>query len=163
MPTKATPERRIARALRALLEGVEPGGALAETIQLLIVLGGLEYFLPTILAETHLYWKGESLDGFFLSEAKKLGHDQAELRGICILISDQSVTPFHVSIQLSTSMDEIDWIECRLGKRGDGAGGMDRIPWSKWNGRTHVFLQDASKPIDWAYAVTFGRKRPVLG
>jgi hypothetical protein len=159
MFTKASPERRTARALRALLEGVEPGSALAETIQMLVVLGGLEHLLPRILAEIHPYWGGESLDGFFLAEAKKLDHDKAELRGVCILISDQSITPFHVQMQLSASADEIDWMECRIGKRGGGAGGMKRVPWSKWNGHSYAFLQDSLKPIERAYAVTFGEER----
>src|SRR5580658_5773249 len=99
MATKASPDQRAARALRALLEGVESGGALAETMQMLVLLGGLEYLLPHILAEIHPYWKGESLDGFNLAEAKKLDRDKAQLRGLCILISDQTVTPFHLQIQ----------------------------------------------------------------
>ena len=156
---KATPERRIARALRALLEDVAPGGALPETIHMIMVLNYLEYFLPAVLSQVHPYWKGESLDGFFLSETKKLGHEKAELRGMCILISDQALTPFHIQMQLSASADEIAWMECQLGKRGDGAGGMERIPWSRWNGHTHALLEDALKPIDWAYVVTFGEKR----
>jgi hypothetical protein len=159
MATTTKAERRIARALRALLEGVEPGGALGETIQLLVVLGGLEYFLPQVLAEVYPHWKKGSLDGFFVSEAKKLADNQAELRGVCLLISDQSITPFHVQIQLSTSADEIEWMECRLGKRGEGAGGMERVPWSRWKGHTYSFLQDSLKPTGWAYAVTFGQKR----
>jgi hypothetical protein len=94
MSAKASSERRAARAIRALLEGVERGCALPEGMQMLVVLGGLEHFLPQILAEIYPYWKSESLDGFFLAEAKKLDHDKADLRGVCILISDQSVTPF---------------------------------------------------------------------
>jgi hypothetical protein len=63
-------------------------------------------------------------------------------------------------MRLSRSADEIDWLECRLGKRGGGAGGMERIPWSKWNGHSYAFLQDSLKPIDWAYEITFGEERP---
>jgi hypothetical protein len=161
MFAKASPERRTARAIRALLEGVESGCSLAQTMQMLVVLGGLEHLLPSVLSEIHPYWKGESLDGFFLADTKKLDYDKAELRGVCILISDQSITPFHVQMQLSASADELDWLECRLGKRGDGAGGMERIPWSKWSGHSYAVLQDSLKPIEWAYAVTFGEKRPI--
>jgi hypothetical protein len=157
--TRASPERRIARGLRALLEGIAPGDALPETVQLLMVLGGLEYFLPATLAELYPYWKGESLDGFFLSEAKKLEHEMAELRGVCILISDQSITPFHLQVQLSPLADEIGWMQCHLGKRGDGAGEMERIPYSRWAGHTQRFLQDSLHEVDWAYSITFGEKR----
>jgi hypothetical protein len=154
MFAKASPERRTARALRALLERVPSGGALPETIQLLVVLGGLEHFIPQILAEVYPYWKGESLDGFFLSDTKKLGEEQAELRGVCILISDQAITPFHIQIHLSPLDDEIDQMVCHLGSRGNGAGGMERVAWSQWRGHTRSFLQDPLKPIDWVYQVT---------
>jgi hypothetical protein len=158
MATHTPPERRIARALRALLERVEPGGALPDTIQLLVVLSCLESFIPGLLAETYPHWTGESLDGFFLAKRKKLGDGKAELRGMSILISDQAVTPFHLRMRLSGVADEIDWMECRLGRRGDGAGGMNRVPWSQWDGRTHALLQDSFESIAWANAIAFGEE-----
>ena len=159
MSMKATPERRIARALRSLLEDLAIGGALPETVHLLMVLDNLEYFLPAALSEVYPYWEGESLDGFFLSETKKLGQNQAELRGVCILISDQAITPFRAQMQLSPLADEIDWMECRLGKQGEGVGGMERIPWTRWSGHTHEFVQESLKSFDWTYSVVFGEKR----
>lgn len=162
MSAKATPEQRLARALRALLKNIATGGDLPETINLAIVLDMLEHFLPAVLSEVYPYWKGESLDGFFLSTARKIGPDQAELRGVCILISDQAITPFHVQMQLSPSADEVDWMECQLGKRGDGPGGMERIPWARWDGHTDKYAQESLKPVHWAYSVTFGEIRTAI-
>jgi hypothetical protein len=122
------------------------------------VLVGLEYFLPSVLAELYPHWKGESFDGFFLSEASKTDARKAELRGVCILISDQTITPFHVRLKISQSEERIDWMECRVGKKGDGKGGMERILYSRWHGHLYSYLQKSLQPIDWAYKVTFGEE-----
>lgn len=140
------------------MECILPGDALPETNQLLMVLGSLEHFVPRVLAEVHPHWKFESLDGFYLAEAKKIGEDLAELRGQCILICDQTLTPFHLRMHVAAMADEIDWMECRVGKCGTGAGGMERVAWADWNGRTDRYLQESLKVIDWAYAVTFGER-----
>lgn len=158
MTTKVTPEQRISRAMRPLLELIPTGARFEDDCGVRDVLVGLEYFLPAILADVYPYWKGESLDGFYLSEARKTGFYRAEMRGVCILISDQTITPFHVRMQIAASSDKINWMECRLGKRGNGNGEMERIPWSRWQGHSYSFLQDSLKPIDWTYQVAFGEE-----
>src|ERR1700678_2368623 len=97
--TKATPEQRISRALRSLLEPIANGAGFVENSGLRDVLIGLEFFLPSILLDIYPYWKGESLDGFYLYEARKIGCRKAELSGVCILISDQTITPFDIRMQ----------------------------------------------------------------
>lgn len=154
MAARPAPEQYIAVALRKTLEGVACGGALAETPELQSVLAGLEYFLPQILSELHPFWKWESLDGFYLAEAMKTGPCKARLRGICILISDQTLTPFDLKMQVSPYEDEIEWMECRIGECGHGKGGMAR-----WHGHSHGFLQRSLKLIDWKYSATFGEER----
>lgn len=162
MATKRTPEQRIARALRTILEAIAPDSEFVESPEMQDVVVGLEYFLPAILAEVYSYWKSESLDGLFLSEARKTDAAQVELRGICILISDQAITPFHLRMQISSSEDRIEWMECRLGKQGAGKGGMERIPWSQWHGHSYTFLQKSLDPIKWTYTVAFGKEALAL-
>jgi hypothetical protein len=117
---------------------------------------GLEYFLPPLLVDVYPYWKGESLDGFFFSEARKTGPGQAELYGMCILISDQTLTPVHIHTRVATSEEKINWMECRLGKRGEGKGDMERVPWHQWHNEPFVALPNSKERVDWVYRVTFG-------
>ena len=90
------------------------------------MLSGLEFFIPQVLAEIHPEWKHESLDGFYPVVARKTGEGEAEIFGLCILISDQTTTPFHLRLQSSPSSDEVSWLECRLGEAGEH--GMVRTP-----------------------------------
>ncbi|MCX5661165.1 MAG: hypothetical protein NTW19_15875 [Planctomycetota bacterium] len=147
-------EAQAAQALRVLLDGVASGSTLTESAPLREVLSSLEYFLPEILSEVYPYWKSESLDGFFLSKAVKTDHLRVEFRGVCILISDQAIAPFHLQMRASPTADEIEWLNCRLGSRGSGAGDMERIV--GWSGRVDVFLQASLQPIDWVYHAAFG-------
>jgi predicted enzyme related to lactoylglutathione lyase len=156
---RASPERRVARATRALLERAAVGEPLAENAQLQMILSYLEHALPQMLAEVFPHWKYESLDGFLPAESKKLGEGQAEIRGLAILISDQAVTPFHVKLQIAPTQDTIDWLECHIGKRGNGPGGMERIPYARWKARSYALLQEALQAIDWAYSITVGERR----
>jgi len=127
-----------------------------ESPELRDVLNGLEFFLPPTLAEIYPYWKGESLDGFYLSEARKTHERSAWLRGVGVLISDQTLTPVDVCLRVSASEDEIEWMECRLGERGDGKGGMQRISYSDWQGHSFRVLRHASQVTDFVYKITFG-------
>ena len=156
MTEKPTLEQKVGGALRSVLEPLALGSDIAESADLQRLLLGLEYFLPSILGEIYPHWKYESLDGVFLAKATKTGQASAELRGVCILISDQSITPFHLRLGASLSDDSIAWMECRIGRRGSGKGEMDRTPWSRWHGHSYSFLQDSLKPTDWAYKVGFG-------
>jgi hypothetical protein len=120
------------------------------------VLGDLECFLPSILAEVYSYWKNESLDGIFLSEARKIDSCKAELAGACILMSDQSVTLLNIRLKVSACEEKIEWMECRLGKRGEETGEMECIPYARWRHKALALARDPIESIDWVYKVTFG-------
>jgi hypothetical protein len=122
-------------------------------------LTGLEFFLPQVLAEIYAEWNHESLDGILPQVARKTGNGEAEIFGLCILISDQTLTPLHVRLQVAASNDEISWLECRLGKHGKN--GMVRTPYSSSAAakRLHA-LGGKPELIDWVYKVTFGPRRP---
>jgi hypothetical protein len=151
-------EKRISRSLRSLLENVADGSALDRDSEAMRdVLDRLEWWLPTILAEVYPFWKGEELDGFYLAFASKTGPSEAELAGACILINDQTITPFQLRLQVARDMDEIAWLECRVGDAGTGKGGIRRAPCVS----TKVIYAVVDRPdsIHWVYRVTFGEKQ----
>ena len=119
---------------------------------------GLEYFLPEVLRECFAYWKSESLDGVFIRRFIKRGPHAIEITGTCILISDQTVTPFHIRLEISASADNVSWLECRLGEPGPGAGGMMRVPYSDWHRDPLKGAVEEIEAADWVYKATFGVK-----
>jgi hypothetical protein len=105
-----------------------------------------------VLSEVHAFWKYESLDGVFHELAIKTSECQAEIAGQCILISDQSVTPYHVQLRHALNADEIEWLDLRLGElRGDQ---MVRIPYGSDRGKWTVAGRLCT--IRWQFHVGFG-------
>ena len=90
--------------------------------------------------------------------ARKTGAGQAEIFGLCIIISDQTLTPLHVQLQVAVSADEISWLECRLGERGEQR--MVRTPYKYRNAITKRFflMEGKADQIEWVYKVTFGHR-----
>ena len=74
----------------------------------------------------------------------------AELTGMCILITDQTLTPFHVGLRVAATADGIEWVHCRLGERADG--GVLRVPYAstRWRKRLHVLN---TSTVEWVYDV----------
>jgi len=153
---RQTPLKTFASALGVVLGRIREGEEFLFARELRVVLSGLEFALPRVLAEQYPYWKTESLDGFYLSEARKIGPDKAEMRGVCILITDQTITPFHLQTMVTSSKDDLSWLKCWLGKRGDGMGSMERVPWSEFHANSELYLQNPLEQTDWVYEATFG-------
>jgi hypothetical protein len=153
-------EQSISRSLRAILAGLPDGAGVADSDQFREVLCGLEYFPPEVLGEIHPEWNQESLDGVIPLVARKTRDAEAEIFGLCIIISDQTLTPLHLCLQVSASRDEVSWLECKLGERGEL--GMVRTPYQALNAtRKRLYaLEGRADMIDWAYKVTFGHRRP---
>ena len=152
-------EEIASRRLRAILAEIPAGATIDDSPEFRDALTGFEWFLPTVLAEIHREWIGESLDGIYPHVAQKTGEGEVEILGLCCLISDQTLTPIHLCLQLSTTADEVSWLELRLGEKGQG--GMVRIPYSSSpsiHKRLHALSRRASK-IEWAYEVTFGERK----
>jgi len=152
-------EQRVSRSLQAVLADLPPGASIADFEQFLEVLDGLEFFVPAILREIYPEWIRESLDGFFPFLARKTGEGEAEIFGLCIIISDQTLTPIHLRLQTSLSGDEVSWLECRLGEKGEH--GMVRTPWPAGNATSLIVqaLEGRAEAIEWAYKATFGQRR----
>jgi hypothetical protein len=63
-----------------------------------------------------------------------------------------------VRIQVAPLQDQISWMTCQLGRRGDGQGDMERIPWSQLRANQNSYLRNSLKPVDWTYEATFGKE-----
>jgi len=111
-----------------------------------------------VLRECHPEWRHESLDGVSLASASKLGEHEAEIYGLCILISDQTLVPMHLRMQVDSQSDVINWLELRLGEMT--SDGMRRVPYDSPNNiykKLHSMDHMANADlIDWAYKVSFG-------
>jgi hypothetical protein len=151
-------EQSISRSLGTALADLQNGANIADSEQFRDVLSGLEYFLPEVLGEIYSEWNWESLDGVRPLVARKTGKREAELFGLCVIISDQTLTPLHLRLQAAAFNDEISWLECRLGERGEH--GMVQTPYHSASAITKRLyaLEGRADLIDWVYKVTFGQR-----
>jgi hypothetical protein len=126
---------------------IDPSAELCDILELLV---------PEILRRTNPEWRSESIDGFFFSSAVKTGEDSAELTGTCILISDQTVTPFAIGVRLSDP-GRFQSLRIKLGEPGNGSLGISGPPCT--SGAAETMLQTLSarvEAIDWVYDVRVG-------
>lgn len=141
-----------------ILERIATGNSLEESDNLRNAMSAMEYFIPEVLQEIHKQWDGESLDGIFPLVTRKTGEREVEILGQCILISDQTLVPIYVAMQVHASEDKVNWLECRLGEKG--LHGMVRIPYGSpsSNLKRLYSLEEDVNSIEWAYHVTYGKK-----
>lgn len=114
----------------------------------------LEFLVPASLRLSHAEWNTESIDGFLVSSATKTGARSLEMAGICILISDQCVTPFAFLADLAAE-DELDAVRIRLGEPGSGPLGISGP--SCVSGAARELLSGIDSridSIDWAYDIS---------
>jgi hypothetical protein len=112
----------------------------------------LEAYTHAVLREVHLDWKYESFDGVWPEVAKNLGEREAEFTGLFILISDQTLTPFHIRLKIAENQHEIEIFDCKVGELRDGK--MVRIPYNSVAGKKSVHTRLNS--MTWKYHVGFG-------
>ena len=161
-------EQCVSRTLRRILADLPIGASLYDLERPQPEQSGalfpcLEYFLPDVLAEVHPEWRKESFDGFLPVFARKVGLREAELFGLSITISDQASTPFHLKLQIASDVDEVSWLEFRVGEKGDGGKRLSSIASYKSSSalynRLYAF-QEQPHQMDWAYEITFGNRDP---
>jgi hypothetical protein len=153
-------QRSISRSLRKILADIPKGASIPESKQFHDIMGDLEFFLPAVLRVIYSEWNQESLDGVFPILARKTGDVEVEILGVCIIISDQRYTPFHLRLQIGASADEVYWFECRLGERGPH--GMQTTPSPFLTGLKKRInaLEGRADQLEWVYKATFGCRRP---
>jgi len=132
-----------------------PGSQIVDSEEFRTVQGALEFLIPAALSETYPQWQHESLDGFRFSLARKLGPEEAELAGLCVLISDQKWVPVHLRLRIALESDSVEWFECKLGELGDN-GQMQR-GYSQHQLNTLLYtIADRLESVQWAFMVTRG-------
>lgn len=147
-------EEVASRALRVLLERLAYGSAIDDSDQFSNFQSALEHFIPAALRETYPWWEHESLDAFRFAVSRKLGPDEAEFIGLCLLISDQTWTPIHLRLRLAANENRLEQFLLFLGESGTGNGGMVRMPYnSASDGKLVRSVEPRLQSIQWAYTL----------
>lgn len=115
----------------------------------------LELFIPRMLSRQHSEWAKESIDGVFVARARKSDSVAAELAGTCILMSDQTVTPFLITLALSPSGESIEFYQACIGEPGGGPLGISGPDCNSREAKTLLAaVTSRLGSIAWSYAIT---------
>jgi hypothetical protein len=147
-------EQHVARGVRSITAGVSSQASIEETAKLWEFLATLEVYLPDVLRELHPEWERESLDGVYHDVARTTGENAIEIAGLCILISDQRLAPFHLQLKVSSTEDEVVWLDLKLGE--SGPNGMVRMPYNRRQILAKSEIRSRWRQVDWFYHVGFG-------
>lgn len=152
-------EQHVCELLARLLRSHDVGDFIGTSSDDGYILSPLEFFLPEVLRDIHTEWQHESLDGIYPTSFCKMGDREIELVGLAVFISDQTLTPLHLRLQLSPDFDHVSWIDLKLGERINGECRRDPYGTAKASG---TMLQVASRldSIDWYYHVGYGENQP---
>lgn len=153
-PTSSTLETQMAQLLSAHLQET-PEGAEFQVEPSSSLCSALEVHLPHVLSASYPQWKSETLDGLFVVVARKTGPETAELAGMCILMGDQTVTPFSLRFVLDPTHTSVKTLSIRLGEPGGGRLGISGPPCHSdraW--KLHYTLRERLPMIRWAYVLT---------
>lgn len=149
----STLEAKVAGELSALMKDVAVGTEFPVP-PTSSVCYPLELFLPALLRARFAEWTRESLDGFRIASARKVGPSAIELAGICILISDQTVTPFFAHFVVSSDGSSISAYRVRLGEAGHGPLGISGPDCNSSGARRLLEgLATRMESMRWIYAV----------
>ena len=119
----------------------------------------LELFLPALLRSEHPKWRWESLDGLFVEQATRVSARSMRLWGACILISDQTLTPFMATLEVSTSGESIAHCELYLGEPGEGELGISGPKTNSRNALSYRSgIAERLERIKWIFA--YPRRAP---
>ena len=114
----------------------------------------MEAVIPQLLCRTYPEWEKEGLDGFFVARARKTGPAAVELVGTCILITDQTVTPFMITLEASPSGEAIASYRLNLGEPGSGHLGISVARCnSKQASELLALLTTRLDCIAWSYTI----------
>jgi hypothetical protein len=146
-------EAKVASELSALVKDVAIGAEFPFASNAAVCYA-LELFLPALLRVRFAEWKRESLDGFRIASARKVGPSAVELAGICILISDQTVTPFCAHLVVSPDTSSISAYRVRVGEAGHGPLGISG-PDCNSSGAKRLLdgLMARMESVRWVYSV----------
>ena len=106
----------------------------------------------------HKEWQYESLDGLYCRVFRKTSSNEIEIVGLANLITDQTLTPIHLQLQLSPRHDCVSWIDLKLGERIGDRFRREPYSVSQVNG-TMLHVVERLDTIDWFYHVGFGKRQ----
>jgi len=152
MPSR--PEEVANRCLLAVLSNLRVGDSIEDSEDFGKFQSALERFLPECLAERYPSpWGHESLDSFRFALARKVGPDEAEFLGVCLLISDQTWTPFRALLKASSTDAGLERVDFTLGEADEVGGGIVRMPFAS-SKLTELLFRLANRPesVDWTYS-----------
>jgi hypothetical protein len=153
LPVNPSLESQLASELRELVRRV-PIGSQFTVPPSVDLCSSLELFLPELLRRRYPEWVKESLDGIFVARARKTGPAAVQLVGTCILISDQTVTPFLVDLELSSMADSVAAFRVLLGEPGGGPLGISGPKCNSSDAkRLLATLTDRLDGVAWSYMV----------
>lgn len=156
MTSISVPEQRVCELLAQLLPSHDVGDSIVPPSADGYNFSAVEFFLPCVLREIHAEWRHESLDGIYPALFRKTGDREIELIGLALFISDQTLTPLHLRLQLSQDFDCVSWIDLKLGERIDG-GCRRRDPYGSATAfGTMLHVTNRLDSIDWYYHVGYG-------
>ena len=138
----------------AVLSSLRVGDKIDDSEDFRTFLSALARFLPECLSENHpSAWRSESLDAFRFALTRKVGRDEAELLGVCLLISDQTWTPFRALLKASSTDAGLERVDFTLGETDTLGRGMVRMPYAS-SKLTELLFRLANRPesVDWTYS-----------
>ncbi|WDI39767.1 hypothetical protein [Bremerella sp. P1] len=153
-----TVENELCARLSDLLKTMDVDEVVPESDDSRPILSALESFVSHVIREIHEDFQWESLDGILPVEFRKRGDREIELLGGAYLISDQTVVPIYLRLQIDSADREVCWMECYLGQRLHEK--MARTSHANLHKVLNQISSDEEKTssIDWYYKVGFGEK-----
>jgi hypothetical protein len=147
-------ERLVAKELRPLLRDVDVGATFAippdsafARLHERLIQGRLAARFPE--------WRDQSIDGVWPEHARKTGPTSASLCGVCVLLDDQTLTPFAAEWTIAGSHDAVTAWRLRVGEPG---GGRLRISGPRHGSKAATLLRwTIAERIDdthWCYELT---------
>lgn len=148
----------LAVELKALL-GPERVGGLITIAPDSDLCSALELFLPRLLRSVYPAWNTESLDGLFVEQAVKSNESTLVIRGACIIMSDQTLTPFFAELFVSQEANARIACLIRLGEPGRGTLGISgpKCASREATGYRQVLI-DRYEHIQWVYVFPIPRE-----
>jgi hypothetical protein len=153
-------ESMAASELRAVIDEVSVGAELTVAPSLGLC-STLEHLFPELLSRRYPEWASETLDGVFVELARRVGADAARLGGACILMTDQTVTPFLFDVTVDPAGGSLASFHLLLGEPGRGRLGISGPGCSSFAATLlRARIPDRLDTIDWSFEVASDDNRP---
>ncbi len=153
MASKA--EEIASHCLRNVLKPLSAGALIEDSDDFNTFQTALTRVIPSALAEAYDHWRYEGLDGFRFAVARKVGPDEAEFVGLCLLVGNQTWIPLYVRVRIAPESDHIVSLDCKVGESGNGWTPMVGTPYGATRETKLLYsVVNRLESIPWAYRIT---------